>query len=454
MAKKTIKNLTKRNSLDEREKRGQVKKPKLTRASSTEVIEIDANTGEVIIHSEESLEDQETALVLSPIPQADVDQNSLSDIHTVLHSPQVRHADRKVKSAPKKAKDKKRTRAKSQPNHSAQGHQQAHEDQLPQAPPTKIEELYTSAQAYAEQSKSPQTKRAYQSDWSDFATWCQSHNFHPLPASPKCIALYLTERSETLKISSLRRRLTAISQVHKMRELEFNAAHVAIRSVWSGIRRAKGTAAEGKSPVRVDDLRLIIFTRPHTLRGIRDIALISLGFSGAFRRSELVSLNYGDLDFVSEGLKINLRRSKTDQEGAGMLKSVPYGQNPKTCCVRSVQRWLQASGIKSGPIFRPINRHGQIRPRRLTGHSVAILLKEALAESLRSQGIPEAQIKEKVASFSGHSLRAGYVTSAAAEGAEEHIIMRQTGHKRVDTLRRYIREGDAFKDHPLAKMGL
>ena len=190
------------------------------------------------------------------------------------------------------------------------------------------------------------------------------------------------------------------------------------------------------------------------MRGIRDVALISLGFSGAFRRSELVSLNYGDLDFVPEGLKITLRRSKTDQEGAGMLKSVPFGQNPKTCCVRSVQRWLQASGIKSGPIFRPINRHGQIRPRRLTGHSVAILLKEALAESLRSQGLPEAQIKEKVASFSGHSLRAGYVTSAAAEGAEEHVIMRQTGHKRVDTLRRYIREGDAFKDHPLAKMGL
>ena len=327
-------------------------------------------------------------------------------------------------------------------------------DQLPQAPPTRIEELYSSAMAFAEQSKSPQTKRAYQSDWADFSTWCQLHNLHPLPAAPQTIALYLTERSKTLKISTLRRRLTAISQVHKMKELDFNAAHVSIRSVWAGIRRAKGTAAEGKAPVRVDDMRMMILTRPKTLKGIRDVALISLGFSGAFRRSELVSLNVGDLEFVPEGLKINLRRSKTDQEGVGMLKSVPFGQNPQTCCVRSVQRWLQASDIQSGPVFRPINRHGQIRPRRLTGHSVATILKAALAESLRSVGIPETQVAEKIKQFSGHSLRAGYVTSAAAEGAEEHTIMRQTGHKRVDTLRRYIREGDLFRNHPLAKMGL
>ena len=328
------------------------------------------------------------------------------------------------------------------------------QDQLPQAPPTRIEELYSTAMAYAEQSKSPQTKRAYQSDWADFSSWCQSHNLHPLPAAPQTIALYLTERSSTLRISTLRRRLTAISQVHKMKELEFNAAHISIRSVWSGIRRSKGTAAEGKAPVRVDDMKMMILTRPQSLRGLRDVALISLGFSGAFRRSELVSLNVGDLDFVPEGLKITLRRSKTDQEGIGMLKSVPFGQHPRTCCVRSVQRWLQASGIQSGPIFRPINRHDQIRPRRLTGHAVATILKGALAEGLRSLGLPEQQVQEKVTQFSGHSLRAGYVTSAAAEGAEEHTIMRQTGHKRVDTLRRYIREGDLFRNHPLERMGL
>jgi integrase len=327
-------------------------------------------------------------------------------------------------------------------------------DQLPLAPPTRIEELYSSAQAFAEQAKSPQTKRAYQSDWADFTGWCAMHHLHPLPASPETIALYLTERAETLKISSLRRRLTAISQIHQVRGLEFNAGHAAIRSVWSGIRRAKGTASEGKAPVRVDDLKMIILTRPKSLKGLRDIALISLGFSGAFRRSELVSLNVGDLDFVPEGLKVNLRKSKTDQEGEGMLKSVPFGNNERTCCVRAVQRWLQASHIESGPIFRPINRHGQIRPRRLTDHAVAVILKESLAESLRIQGVPERIITEQVAKFSGHSLRAGYVTSAAAEGAEEHTIMRQTGHKRVDTLRRYIREGDLFRNHPLGKMDL
>lgn len=327
-------------------------------------------------------------------------------------------------------------------------------DQLPVAPPTRIEELYSNAQAFAEQAKSPQTKRAYQSDWADFSGWCSLHHLHPLPASPETIALYLTERAATLKISSLRRRLTAISQIHQVRGLEFNAKHTAIRSVWSGIRRSKGTAAEGKAPVRVDDLKMIILTRPKNLKGLRDVALISLGFSGAFRRSELVSLNVGDLEFVPEGLKISLRKSKTDQEGEGMLKSVPFGHNPRTCCVRAVQRWLQASQIESGPIFRPINRHSQVRPRRLTDHAVAVILKESLAESLRIQGVPERIIKAQVAKFSGHSLRAGYVTSAAAEGAEEHTIMRQTGHKRVDTLRRYIREGDLFRNHPLEKMDL
>jgi site-specific recombinase XerD len=396
-------------------------------------IDIDSDTGEVLITSSEK----------------EIINHDIKLISNKNISKQKSKSPEKRRSS---SATKKNIYQRTSSNKSDQD--QTVEDQLPQAPPTKIEELYSSAQAFAEQAKSPQTKRAYQSDWNDFALWCQRHNLHPMPATPQCIALYLTEKSESLKISSLRRRLTAISQVHKMQEVEFNAAHVAIRSVWAGIRRAKGTAAEGKAPVRVDDLKLIIFTRPNTLRGLRDIALISLGFSGAFRRSELVSLNHGDLEFVPEGLKINLRRSKTDQEGAGMVKSVPFGQNPKTCCVRSVQRWLQASDIQSGPIFRPINRHGQIRPRRLTGHAVATLLKDALSESLRSQGIPELRITDKVAKFSGHSLRAGYVTSAAAEGAEEHIIMRQTGHKRVDTVRRYIREGDLFRNHPLEKMGI
>ena len=411
--------------------------------------DIDAETGELILDQETDLEKSlqtSTALALNSPSLSDGSAQII-----IKPEPIDQYDNTEARSHKSKPSTRSTTTAKLK---GANAKSSSESDQLPQAPPTKIEELYSSAQAFAEQAKSPQTKKAYQSDWNDFALWCQKHNLHPLPATPQCIALYLTEKSSTLKISSLRRRLTAISQIHKMHELEFNAAHVAIRSVWAGIRRAKGTAAEGKAPVRVDDLRLIIFTRPHTLRGLRDIALLALGFSGAFRRSELVSLNHGDLEFVPEGLKINLRRSKTDQEGAGMVKSVPFGQNPKTCCVRAIQRWLQASGIQSGPIFRPINRHGQIRPRRLTGHAVATLLKDALAESLRSQGIPERQIKIKVKSFSGHSLRAGYVTSAAAEGAEEHVIMRQTGHKRVDTVRRYIREGDLFRNHPLEKMGL
>ena len=444
--KKSAKTLVKLSRIPEGES-----DPELS--SNISAFDIDSETGELLVDYAKELE-----IVDEPTTTLALNSKRLRDrsAHIVI-KPKPVHQQAKSSSRYNQSnatKQSNKASAYTSKNTEYSDSSSSKSDQLPQAPPTKIEELYSSAQAFAEQAKSPQTKRAYQSDWNDFALWCQKHNLHPLPATPQCIALYLTEKSDSLKISSLRRRLTAISQIHKMQELEFNAAHVAIRSVWAGIRRAKGTAAEGKAPVRVDDLRLIIFTRPHTLRGLRDIALLSLGFSGAFRRSELVSLNHGDLEFVPEGLKINLRRSKTDQEGAGMVKSVPFGQNPKTCCVRAVQRWLQASGIQSGPIFRPINRHGQIRPRRLTGHAVATLLKDALAESLRSQGIPERQIKVKIQSFSGHSLRAGYVTSAAAEGAEEHVIMRQTGHKRVDTVRRYIREGDLFRNHPLVKMGL
>ena len=318
----------------------------------------------------------------------------------------------------------------------------------------RVERLFEEAQRYADASRSPQTKRAYQSDWRDFSEWCVEHHLHPLPCAPEYIALYLTDRASTLKISTLRRRLTAIRQVHKLRGHQLDTKHAAIQSVWGGIRREKGSMEQGKDPLRVELLRLIMLTRPRTLKGLRDRALILLGFTGAFRRSELVSLNRGDLEFLPQGLRVTLRKSKTDQEGQGMLKSILPGKHEETCCIRALQTWLQASQIQSGPIFRPINRHAQLRARRLTSHAVAVILKDSIRDALRAQGLPEHLIDERVASFSGHSLRAGYVTSAAAEGAEEHAIMRQTGHKRIDTLRRYIREGDLFRHNPLKSMDL
>ena len=326
--------------------------------------------------------------------------------------------------------------------------------QLPAAPVSRIEDLIEEASRYAEQARSPQTKRAYKSDWDDFILWNLRHNLPPLPSHPTYVALYLTERAKTLKVSTLRRRLTAITQAHKLKGYDLDTKHMAIRNVWSGIRREIGVAQEGKSPLRVEELRLIAITRPDTLKGIRDRALIMLGFAGAFRRSELVGLNFNDLEFLPQGLKVTVRRSKTDQEGEGMFKAMPYGRHDETCSVHAVQRWIQVSQIQSGPLFRPINRHAQMRPRRLTGHAVATILKDCLKDALRCQGWPERLVLERISAFSGHSLRAGYVTSAAAEGVEEHTIMRQTGHKRVDTLRRYIREGDLFRDHPLARMDL
>ena len=182
---------------------------------------------------------------------------------------------------------------------------------------------------------------------------------------------------------------------------------------------------------------------PDRLLGVRDRALLLVGFAGAFRRSELVSLNVRDLKFTNDGLTVTLRRSKTDQEGSGRKVGIPYGSSPETCPVRSLRAWLEASGIESGPVFRPINRHGQIRPSRLSDRAVALIVKRAA----------EAAGKDP-AEFAGHSLRSGLATAAAIGGASERAIMKQTGHRSTAMVRRYIRDGSLFRENAAARVGL
>jgi integrase len=254
-----------------------------------------------------------------------------------------------------------------------------------------------------------------------------------LPTDPAIIVLYLTELSGRCKVSTLTRRIAAISQAHQVAGFDSPSSTTAVRTLMAGIRRSKDTAPEVKAPTLTDDIRTMVAALPAGLLGARDRALLLLGF--AFRRSELVALNHADLEFSSRGLVVTLRRSKTDQEGHGRKVAIPYGSTFETCPVRSLQAWLEVSGLTEGPLFRYVNRHGQLQPGRLSGFAVSLVVKRY---------VPAAGLH--AAKYSGQSLRAGFVTSAAIAGASERAIMNQTGHQSTKMVRRYIRDGNLWRD--------
>jgi site-specific recombinase XerD len=297
---------------------------------------------------------------------------------------------------------------------------------------------------YAAAARAENTVRAYRADWNDFVSWCRGKGVCPLPAPPEAVAVYLSERAETCKVSTLQRRLVAIAHFHKAAGLETPTDNGGVKSVWSGIRRVKGTAQEGKQPVLIEDLRAMVGTlNLRTPKGQRDRALLLLGFATASRRSELVALDVEDLRFNRDGLTVTVRESKTDQEGEGMRKGVPYGSNPDTCPVRGVQDYLRKLKLKEGPLFRRIDRWGNVAAERLSGEAVWRVVKCAAGAC----GLDPRE-------FGGHSLRAGLVTQAARNGVEERVIMRQSGHKSVAMVRRYIREGELFRDNAAGRVGL
>lgn len=309
---------------------------------------------------------------------------------------------------------------------------------------TLQQELARQARDYAAHSRAPNTKRAYQNDWRDFTSWCEEQGLQPLPATPQTIALYLTARAETHRVSTLQRRLSAISQAHKVAGYPpVSTREEPLHSVWMGIKREKGTAQQGKAPVVTEELRAMVATLPDSLLGIRDRALLLLGFAGAFRRSELVSLDVSDIHMTRDGVIVTLRRSKTDQEGQGQKIGIPYGSNPATCPVRALQAWLEASGITEGPLFRAIDRHGNLQPGRLSDKAVALVVKRWAAAA----GLDPTK-------YAGHSLRAGLATAAAAAGVSERAIMNQTRHRSVMMVRRYIRDGSLFRENAAAMVGL
>ena len=295
-------------------------------------------------------------------------------------------------------------------------------------------------------SKANNTVRAYKSDFTDFSLFCAQNGFKSLPSEPKIVSLYLTHLSvKDAKISTLKRRLVSIGVIHKLKGYYLDTKHPSIIENIMGIKRRKGSVQKSKKPILINYLKQIINVIDELdkkeIKKLRDRSIILIGFSGGFRRNEIVSLDYDDLDFVPEGLKINLRRSKTDQFGEGFTKALPYFDSPVYCPVVSLKKWLDVSKIASGPLFRKFVKGSKLSENRLTDQTVALLIKEYL----RLAGIDSKN-------YSGHSLRSGFATSAAESGVEERSIMAMTGHKSTEMVRRYIKEANLFKNNALNKI--
>lgn len=300
------------------------------------------------------------------------------------------------------------------------------------------------AREYVREAKALNTRRAYVSDWRDFTSWCAAHQLQSLPASPQTTSLYLTHLADAgRKASTIGRRVSSISQAHQAAGFESPTHTPIVRTLLAGVRRSIGTAQVGKAPAVTEDIRAMLAGLPDKLLGTRDRALLLVGFAGAFRRSELVGLDIADLNFGHDGLTVTLRHSKTDQEGEGRKVGLPYGSTPATCPVRSLLAWIEASGIKDGPLFRAVSRHGRLQPARLSDKAVALVVKRQAA----SAGLDPA-------SYAGHSLRAGLATAAANAGVSERSIMAQTGHRSLKMVRKYIRDGSLFRENAAAKVGL
>ena len=295
-------------------------------------------------------------------------------------------------------------------------------------------------------SKANNTVRAYNSDFNDFSLFCSKNGFKSLPSDPKIVSLYLTHLSiKNIKMSTLKRRLVSIGVIHKLKGHYLDTKHPSIIENIMGIKRRKGSVQIGKKPILINSLKVLIDVidqqDKEEIKKLRDRSILLVGFSGGFRRNEIVSLDYDDLDFVPEGLKINLRRSKTDQFGEGMVKALPYFDNTQYCPVVSLHKWIEISKINSGPLFRRFTKGSNLSGNRLTDQTVALLIKEYL----NLAGIDSKN-------YSGHSLRSGFATSAAESGVEERSIMAMTGHKSAEMVRRYIKETNLFKNNALNKL--
>jgi integrase len=295
---------------------------------------------------------------------------------------------------------------------------------------------------------SANTWKAYSSAWRAFEAWCAEKGRSPLPADEGTVRWYLTHLSERakrrrgagkLRISSIKLALSAISQRHLVQNLPSPRESALVRKTMQGLENEIGAPPEYKTPLLDEQMGAVLEELPSDLRGVRDRAILTFGFAGAFRESEIVGLDVSDLGFVDEGIVVHLRRSKTNQTGKEETVGVPYGSKLSQCPVKSVQAWLEAACIAEGAVFRPISRHGKLGTTRLEPRYVADVVKKYASKAL---GVDASR-------FAGHSLRSGFATSAFYKGRSEISVANQTRHKNLNMLRRYIHRTNLFRDKGL-----
>lgn len=302
--------------------------------------------------------------------------------------------------------------------------------------------LEARAREYARQSKARNTWRAYTCDLEQFGAWCERTGRVALPATAMTVRDYLVAHAQSLAVSTLRRRLAAISQAHALAGVDNPTRSPIVTVVWDGIRKEHGRPPRQKEPAVTDVIAKLVAPLGESLIDRRDRALVLIGFAGAMRRSELAALDARDITETADGLRIAVNRSKTDQESSGAIVGIAYGSKRPTCPVRAWRAWVEAAQFESGPAFIGL-RHGAVTKQRLTGGGVARVIKRRATDA----GLDAAL-------FSGHSLRRGFATTAFRRGVAEHRIMQQGRWSTTQAMRGYIAEGELFVDNPSAELGL
>lgn len=307
----------------------------------------------------------------------------------------------------------------------------------------EISDLQQQAEKHLENSKAANTKRAYSSDWRQFVNWCEQNKLDSLPADPQTVVYFITSLGQRNKASTIKRKMVAISQRHETAGYQSPTKTPLVQGVWDGLQRHIGIREQGKEPLWLDELRqLLEGITGERLIDYRDRALLVVGWAAALRRSELVALDVEHIEKTRDGMVVEVYQSKEDQKGGGQQVALPYGSNPKTCPVRLLEDWLDVSDISSGPVFRRMDRHGNIMGR-LSDQSVRLIVRKHCEHA----GLDPKR-------YGAHSLRSGFCSTAARAGKAEHQIMQQTRHKQSDSLQRYIKKATLFDDNAASGIGL
>jgi integrase len=285
-----------------------------------------------------------------------------------------------------------------------------------------LEELIQKARTFVAAAKAPATLKAYRNDWRDFELWCREHQLPSLPSTPETVALYIADRASTLASGTITRRLTSITKAHQAAGFTDSPAttrHFVVGETLKGIRRVIGTAHHGKAPLLSADVRRIVAARREDLLGLRDAALVLVGFAGGFRRSELAGIEICDLKFSADGVVVTVRKSKTDQEGAGREVGLPFGASHDTCPVRALRLWLDSAGIREGAVFRSVGRYGHVSGHGLHSDSIGKLLKRAAGRAgLKVEEL--GAIRSGLLRHPGRHERRARVHHHAADGSQDH----------------------------------